>query len=91
MENSQNARYAHYPEKSDYFLDPNQTLTKEKIQEAFAKSNLLKNQNKSDFNKENINNINIPPSKKKQKRKHKNGYRNNRGAKINRFNSINFD
>ena len=67
MENSQNARYAHYPEKSDYFLDPNQTLTKEKIQEAFAKSNLLKNQNKSDFNKENINNINIPPSKKNKK------------------------
>ena len=67
MENSQNARYAHYPEKNDYFLDPNQTLTKEKIQEAFAKSNLLKNQNKSDFNKENINNINIPPSKKNKK------------------------
>ena len=67
MENSQNARYAHYHEKSDYFLDPNQTLTKEKIQEAFAKSNLLKNQNKSDFNKENINNINIPPSKKNKK------------------------
>jgi cyclin B len=67
MGNSQNARYAHYPEKSDYFLDPNQTLTKEKIQEAFAKSNLLKNQNKSDFNKENINNINIPPSKKNKK------------------------
>ena len=33
MENSQNARYVQYQEKNDYFLDPNQTLTKEKIQE----------------------------------------------------------
>jgi hypothetical protein len=68
MENSQNARYAQYPEKNDYFLDPNQTLTKEKIQEAFAKSNLLKNQSNSNFSKENIN-LNIIPPKKNKKRK----------------------
>ena len=66
MENSQNARYVQYPEKNDYFLDPNQTLTKEKIQEAFAKSNLLKNQSTSDFSKENIN-INIMPTQKNKK------------------------
>ena len=66
MENSQNARYAQYPEKNDYFLDPNQTLTKEKIQEAFAKSNLLKNQSNSNFSKENIN-LNIIPPKKTKK------------------------
>jgi cyclin B len=66
MENSQNARYAQYPEKNDYFLDPNQTLTKEKIQEAFAKSKLLKNQSNSNFSKENIN-LNIIPPKKTKK------------------------
>ena len=65
MENSQNARYAQYPEKNDYFLDPNQTLTKEKIQEAFAKSNLLKNPSNSHFSKENIN-LNFPPKKTKK-------------------------
>ena len=54
MENSQRARYEQSPEKNDYFLDPNQTLSKEKIQAACAKSKLLNNKTIPEYNKENI-------------------------------------
>ena len=70
MENSQRARYDLSLEKSDYFLDPNQTLTKEKIQAAFAKSKLLESSNNIHYQKENIN-INIIPPKKTKNEKGK--------------------
>mgnify|MGYP002626694280 FL=1 len=63
MENSQNIRYGQSPEKSDYFLDPNQTLSKEKIQAAFAQQKLNKNTTNFQYNKENIS-INIIAHKK---------------------------
>ena len=63
MENSQRARYDLSLEKSDYFLDPNQTLTKEKIQEACAKSKLLESSKNNLYQKENIN-LNIIHTKK---------------------------
>ena len=70
MENSQIARYDLSVDKSDYFLDPNQTLTKEKIQAACAKSKLLENQNILQYQKENINiNIILPKKNKKEKSK----------------------
>ena len=65
MENSKRTRYKQSPEKNDYFLDPNQTLTKEKIQEAFAKTKLLDYQNIIQYEKENINLNIIPPKKNK--------------------------
>ena len=65
MENSKRKRYKQSPEKNDYFLDPNQTLTKEKIQEAFAKTKLLDYQNIIQYEKENINLNIIPPKKNK--------------------------
>ena len=68
MENSQRARYDLSLEKSDYFLDPNQTLTKEKIQAACAKSKLLESSNNIHYQKENIN-INIIPPKKTKNEK----------------------
>ena len=68
MENSQRARFNQSLDKSDYFLDPNQTLTKEKIQAACAKSKLLENSNIIQYQKENID-INIIPQKKNEKRK----------------------
>ena len=70
MENSQRARYDLSLEKSDYFLDPNQTLTKEKIQAACAKSKLLESSNNIHYQKENIN-INIIPPKKTKNEKGK--------------------
>ena len=70
MENSQKARFNHSLDKSDYFLDPNQTLTKEKIQAACAKSKLLENSNIIQYQKENID-INIIPPKKIKKEKSK--------------------
>ena len=70
MENSQRARYDLSFEKDDYFLDPNQTLTKEKIQAAYAKSKLLENQNILPYQKENIN-LNIIPPKKNKNEKNK--------------------
>ena len=68
MENSQRARYDLSLEKSDYFLDPNQTLTKEKIQAACAKSKLLENSNNILYEKENINLNIIPPKKTKNEK-----------------------
>ena len=70
MENSQRARYDLSLQKSDYFLDPNQTLTKEKIQAACAKSKLLESSNNIHYQKENIN-INIIPPKKTKNEKGK--------------------
>ena len=52
-------------EKSDYFLDHNQSLTKEKILAAYAKSKLLENSNNIQYQKENINLNIIPPKKNK--------------------------
>ena len=63
MEKKQRTRYANSPEKNDDFLDPNQTLTKEKIQAAFAKTKLLEQKNNNIYKKENIN-LNIIPQKK---------------------------
>ena len=63
MENSQNKRYVQSPEKNDYFLDPNQTLSKEKIQAAFAQQKLQNNQTSFQYNKENIS-LNIIVHKK---------------------------
>ncbi len=68
MENSQRARYDLSLEKSDYFLDPNQTLTKEKIQAACAKSKLLESSNNILYQKENINLNIIPPKKTKNEK-----------------------
>ena len=70
MENSQRARYDLSLEKSDYFLDPNQTLTKEKIQEACAKSKLLESSKNNLYQKENIN-LNIIHTKKTKNEKGK--------------------
>ena len=68
MENSQRTRYAQSPEKNDYFLDPNETLTKEKIQEAFANAKLFDYQNNNQYEKENISLNFIPPKKTKQEK-----------------------
>ena len=70
MENSQRARYDLSLEKSDYFFDPNQTLTKEKIQEACAKSKLLESSKNNLYQKENIN-LNIIHTKKTKNEKGK--------------------
>ena len=70
MENSQRARYDLSLEKSDYFLDPNQTLTKEKIQAACAKSKLLESSKNNLYQKENIN-LNIIHTKKTKNEKGK--------------------
>ena len=70
MENSQRARYDLSLEKSDYFLDPNQTLTKEKIQAACAKSKLLESSKNNLYQKENIN-LNIIHIKKTKNEKGK--------------------
>ena len=70
MENSQRARYDLSLEKSDYFFDPNQTLTKEKIQAACAKSKLLESSKNNLYQKENIN-LNIIHTKKTKNEKGK--------------------